>query len=40
MASIQRARSVVLPGLSVSERAQETAFGAALVAARVLPPLR
>jgi hypothetical protein len=40
MASVQRARSVVLPGLTVSERAQETAFGAALVAARLLPPLR
>lgn len=40
MASVQRARSVVLPGLTVSERVQETAFGAALVAARLLPPLR
>ncbi len=38
MACVQRARSVVLRGLAVSERAQETAFGAAQVAARLLPP--
>lgn len=36
MSSVRRARSIVLPGLVVSERAQETAFGAADVAARLL----
>lgn len=37
MHSVRRARAEVLPGLTVSDRAQETAYGAALVAARLLP---
>lgn len=36
MASVQRARSRVLPRLSVSHRSQETAFGAARIAAGLL----
>jgi sugar (pentulose or hexulose) kinase len=38
MASVRRARAEVLPHLSVSNRPQETAFGAARVAARLLRP--
>ena len=37
MRSIQRARSDVLPGVSVSGRGQDTAYGAALFAVRLLP---
>ena len=37
MRSVQRARSHVLPGLTVSTRNQDTAYGAALLAARLLP---
>jgi sugar (pentulose or hexulose) kinase len=37
MKSIQRARSDVLPDVSVSSRSQDTAYGAALFAARLLP---
>ncbi|GAA3735143.1 FGGY-family carbohydrate kinase [Streptomyces tremellae] len=37
MRSVRRARERVLPDPTVSERSQETAFGAALVAARLLP---
>ena len=37
MTSVRRARAEVLPRLSVSDRAQETAFGAARTAARLLP---
>jgi tagatose-1,6-bisphosphate aldolase/sugar (pentulose or hexulose) kinase len=37
MASVRRARAEVLPRLAVSSRAQETAFGAARIAARLLP---
>lgn len=37
MRSVQRAREHVLPRLRVSDRAQETAFGAARVAAGLLP---
>ncbi|MBB3050989.1 sugar (pentulose or hexulose) kinase [Prauserella isguenensis] len=37
MRSVQRARAEVLPQLTVSDRAQETAFGAARVAAGLLP---
>ncbi|MCR3718188.1 MULTISPECIES: FGGY-family carbohydrate kinase [Prauserella salsuginis group] len=37
MRSVQRARAEVLPQLAVSGRAQETAFGAARVAAGLLP---
>lgn len=37
MGSVRRARAAVLPHLTVSERAQETAFGAAQTAARLLP---
>ncbi len=36
MQSVQRARGQVLPGLSVTQREQETAFGAALVGLRLL----
>ena len=36
MASVRRARAEVLPRLSVSSRAQETAFGAARIATRLL----
>lgn len=36
MASVRRARAQVLPKLTVSTRAQETAFGAARIAARLL----
>ncbi len=36
MASVRRARAEVLPSLSVSSRAQETAFGAARIATRLL----
>ena len=36
MKSVQRARSRVLPSLSISQRQQETAFGAAQIAARLL----
>ncbi|MFC6356369.1 FGGY family carbohydrate kinase [Luethyella okanaganae] len=36
MASVQRARARVLPELSVSSREQDTAFGAALIAARLV----
>ena len=36
MASVRRARAVVLPDVSVSGRPQETAFGAARAAARLL----
>ncbi|WP_454294349.1 FGGY family carbohydrate kinase [Salana multivorans] len=36
MASVRAARSRVLPGLSVSARSQETAFGAAMAAAGLL----
>lgn len=36
MAAVQRARRVVLPGMTVSSRPQETAYGAALVARRLL----
>ena len=38
MASVRRARAAILPAVSVSTRRQETAFGAARVAARLLPP--
>lgn len=37
MASVCRARAEVLPGLVASDRTQETAFGAARIAARLLP---
>lgn len=37
MRSVQRARSAALPDVTVSSRDQETGYGAALVAARVLP---
>ncbi|ALE72630.1 carbohydrate kinase [Pseudonocardia sp. EC080610-09] len=37
MDSVRRARAQVLPGVTVSGRAQETAYGAALVAARLTP---
>ena len=37
MRSVKRARAQVFPRLTVSERSQETAFGAARVAARLLP---
>lgn len=37
MASVQRARAIVLPGLVVSHRSQDTAFGASVFAARLLP---
>ncbi len=37
MASVRRARAVILPQVSVSDRGQETAFGAARVAARLQP---
>ena len=36
MRSVRRARSAVLPDLRVSEREQDTAYGAALIAARAL----
>jgi sugar (pentulose or hexulose) kinase len=36
MASVQRARSLVLPDVSVSDRSQDTAYGAALFGARLL----
>jgi sugar (pentulose or hexulose) kinase len=36
MGSVQRARSLVLPDVSVSDRTQDTAYGAALFAARLL----
>ena len=36
MASVQRARARVLPQMSVSPRAQVTAYGAARIAARLL----
>lgn len=39
MASVQRARAAVLPGLVVSHRSQDTAFGASLFAARLLSPV-
>jgi tagatose-1,6-bisphosphate aldolase/sugar (pentulose or hexulose) kinase len=38
MGSVQRARSVVLPQVTVSNRDQDTGYGAALFAARLLPP--
>jgi tagatose-1,6-bisphosphate aldolase/sugar (pentulose or hexulose) kinase len=38
MASVRRARAAILPDVAVSARRQETAFGAARVAARLLPP--
>ena len=38
MRSVQRARAEVLPGLQVSHRDQDTAYGAALFAARLLTP--
>lgn len=37
MASVRRARAEILPNLSVSHRQQDTAFGAARVAGRLLP---
>ena len=37
MKSVQRARSDVLPEVTVSHRGQETSYGAALFAARLLP---
>jgi tagatose-1,6-bisphosphate aldolase/sugar (pentulose or hexulose) kinase len=37
MRSVQRARSAVLPDVTVSRRSQDTGHGAALVAARLLP---
>jgi hypothetical protein len=37
MKSVQRARSHVLPEVRVSDRDQDTAYGAALFAARLLP---
>lgn len=37
MACVRRARAELLPHLTVSKRAQETAFGAARIAARLLP---
>ncbi|GAA1779481.1 FGGY-family carbohydrate kinase [Nostocoides veronense] len=46
MASVRRARSQVLPGLEVSTRGEDTAYGAARIAARLLtdqtapPPAR
>jgi hypothetical protein len=36
MASVQRARSRVLPNLTTSSREQETAYGAALFARRLI----
>ena len=36
MRSVQRARSLVLPAITVSPRAQETAYGAATLAAQLL----
>jgi tagatose-1,6-bisphosphate aldolase/sugar (pentulose or hexulose) kinase len=38
MASVRRARAEILPDVSVSGREQETAYGAARVAVRLLPP--
>jgi len=38
MASVRRARAEILPDVSASDRRQETAYGAARVAARLLPP--
>jgi hypothetical protein len=38
MKSVQRARSSVLPRVRVSDRDQDTAYGAALCALRLLPP--
>lgn len=38
MKSVQEARARVLPSMVVSERSQETAYGAALFAARLLAP--
>jgi sugar (pentulose or hexulose) kinase len=39
MRSVQRARSAVLPQVTVSDRGQDTGYGAALFAARLLPQL-
>jgi len=39
MASVRRARSAVLPGLEVSHRSQDTAYGAVLFASRLLTPV-
>ena len=39
MRSVQRARAHVLPGVSVSGRDEDTGYGAALFAARLLPPV-
>jgi len=38
MRSVHTARSWVLPDVKVSKRSQDTAFGAALFAARLLAP--
>ncbi len=37
MASVQRARAAVLPAVTVSARSQDTAYGAAMFALRLLP---
>ncbi|MDF2443584.1 MAG: hypothetical protein JWR01_1787 [Subtercola sp.] len=37
MSSVQRARALVLPALTVSQRAQDTSYGATMFAARLLP---
>ena len=39
MASVCRARAAILPDVTVSDRRQETAYGAARVAARLLHPI-
>jgi len=39
MRSVRRARSQVLPNVRVSDRSQDTAYGAALFAARLLTPI-
>lgn len=39
MASVRRARAAILPDVTVSDRWQETAYGAARVAARLLPAM-
>lgn len=39
MASVRRARSSVFPGIEVSHRSQDTAYGAALCARRLLAPV-
>jgi hypothetical protein len=38
MQSVQRARALVLPELVVSERSQDTSYGATMFAAQLLTP--